>query len=61
MAHSNAPTAIQPIKVREGEIKPIAVRQPTPAELALKQALRKAVALGNHSYSIAQLVGIYPA
>lgn len=44
-----------------GTAERVEVRKPSEAEVALKAALKKAVSLGNHTYSIAQLVGVYPA
>lgn len=51
-------TAPKPIKVRR-PTPAIKVRQPTEAELRLKQALRKDAQ--HHAYSMAHLLGIYPA
>lgn len=50
---------MQRIKPIQTQPKPIKVRQPTEAERRLKLALR--VAHMHHTYSMAQMLGIYPA
>lgn len=59
-----SPIAVQtPVgpAVTVGVVERIEARKPSQAEIALKAAMKKALALGNHTYSIAQLVGVYPA
>lgn len=54
---------IAPIKVKSeaGPVEPrkLAVREPSEAEKRLKLALK--VAALHHTYSVAQVVGVYPA
>lgn len=64
MTHIISPIAVlTPVgpALTVGEAPRVEVRPRTEAEVALKAALRKAVSLGTHTYSIAQLVGVYPA
>jgi hypothetical protein len=49
------------IEMAENNLVVVKKTEMSEAAIALKLAMRKAVALGNHTYSIAQLVGVYPA